>query len=113
MVRVRIVSGSHWQDGERYGAGDEFDVSDDVYESLKFRFERLPDKAGREPLIETTEQEEDAAGEALALDEAWACADATDAATELALEHGLWPSDVVGTGLSGRVLVGDVRESLG
>jgi len=106
MVRVRLTSGSHWQDGERYGAGDTLDVSDDVYKSLKFRFERLPDKAGREPLIE--EQEE---GEAL--DEAWACTDATDAAMELAIENGLWPGDVEGTGLGGRVLVGDVKEHLG
>jgi len=112
MVRVRLTSGSHWEDGQRYEAGAVLDVPDAVYEAFSFHFARLSDEAGREPRIEDTTEPDDAA-DVWVLESAWADADATDAAVELALANDLWPDDVMGTGLGGRVLVGDVRECLG
>lgn len=109
MVRVKVLSGTHRHvDGQYYTKGEELEVSQDVYDAFGFKFERLPDKeAEREPLTETVPDftEEDESG--------WDDAYATGAAVELAEEHGLSPSEVQGTGLDGRVLLGDVRRALG
>lgn len=42
----------------------------------------------------------------------WDGVDATDSAVELAVENGLTPDDVTGTGEDGRVLKGDVEAAL-
>jgi len=94
MVRVKLVGGRHSKDGQTWTRGDVFEVTEKDYRALAFKFEKLPDRsAGREPPTE----------------EAWEGVDATDAAVRDAVELGLTPSDVEGTGKDGRVLVGDVR----
>lgn len=125
MVRVRLVGGSHAKDGRRWTRGDVLEVSQEDFESFKFKFERLPDEeAEPEPLIETEETasaadeveeiaaEEDGAEEA-SLEDAWYGAHATTAARRMALENDLRPEDVEGTGKDGRIIKGDVRRALG
>lgn len=106
MVRVKVLSGTHRHvDGQRYTRGMELEVSEEVYDAFGFKFEKLPDKeAEREPLTESTEQDPETE---------WEDAYATGAAIDLALEHGVSPSEVKGTGLEGRVLLSDVRRALG
>ena len=105
MVRVRILSGSHWKDGTKHVRGDTLDVTEKVYKTFSHLMERVPDKAEPEPRIEKiTDGVAD-----WVLEEVWADADATNAAKREAIELGLVPDDVVGTGLDGRILVGDVR----
>jgi len=97
MVRVRILSGSHWKDGKEHVRGDVLQVTEKVYRAFSHLMERIPDNAGREPLIEGY------------IEDVWADADATNAAKREAIEARLMPDDVEGTGLDGRILVGDVR----
>lgn len=98
MVRVRLIGGSHAKDGKSWNRNDEFRVSEQDYEALKFKFERLPDReAEPEPLDDDIET-------------AWANTYATDTAVKIALKYDLWPSDVEGTGVNGRVLTGDVKK---
>lgn len=103
MVRVTVLSGSHWHNGERYGPGDTLDVSESDYRAFRFKLKRLPDEAGREPLDKNIDT----------FEEVWAEVDATEAAVRDAVAAGLAPSDVEGTGTDGRVLVGDVRRAIG
>jgi len=100
MVRVKILSGSHWKDGKEHVRGDTLQVTEKVYQAFSHLMERIPDNAGREPLIDHTEGY---------IEDVWADADATNAAKREAIEAGLTPDDVEGTGLDGRILVGDVR----
>lgn len=125
MVRVRLIGGSHAKGGKRWTRGDVLEVSEQDFESFKFKFERLPDKeAEPEPLVETEEttepaveveepeREEDEEDQP-DLEDAWYGTYATRAAIRLALGNDLHPDDVEGTGMEGRVTKGDVERALG
>lgn len=126
MVRVRLIGGSHAKDGRRWTRGDVLEVSQEDFESFKFKFERLPDaEAEPEPLTKTEETTEAAAEqevetateegdtEEASLEDAWYDVDTTNAARRMALDNNLSPDDVEGTGKDGRVIKSDVRRALG
>jgi len=104
MVRVKLIGGSHFRNGQRWDADDVLEVTEQEYEDFEFKFQRLPDEAGREPLDKEITD---------ALAKAWSRVYVTTPALQEALRNDLLPDEVEGTGKDGRVVTRDVRRALG